>query len=312
MDLPVLFEEFFIAPIMQKSGYNIVNTFAYALAALCALFAVWKILEWKKINIGKEFWAGAVGFTFFGSSLRVVIDAVDSGAMANALLVYSASGAQGGNAGAYLGSGCAWFFGGIARWLYPEILNSGIFAYSFLTVSPGMYLAVAGMFFAAMYLEKKMGARYFAGACGAALCAGCVAALLPLMQYFDYGAIIVLGAAAVAALMAFIFKLDRIEYVLPVFAHALDGAATWVSIDIFGPAHSIAYFEQHVFPSAIGEGTPFGYFAFFAIKAVFAAVVVSVIRREEDRRLVLYLLLVILIIGLAPGLRDVLRMVAGT
>jgi uncharacterized membrane protein len=94
---------------------------------------------------------------------------------------------------------------------------------------------------------------------------------------------------------------------------ALDGAATWVAIDWFGPASGKAYFEQHVISAAIGSATPIGFGLFFLLKIFFSLAAVWIIRKEEmDENAKSLVLLVIAIIGFAPGIRDMLRILAGT
>jgi uncharacterized membrane protein len=100
---------------------------------------------------------------------------------------------------------------------------------------------------------------------------------------------------------------------LPIMGQALDGAATWVAIDLFGPASGQAYFEQHVLSNAIGQASPLGFGLFFLLKIGFAAAAVWAIRKEDmDGRIKSLVLLVIAIIGFAPGLRDTLRLLCGT
>ena len=92
-----------------------------------------------------------------------------------------------------------------------------------------------------------------------------------------------------------------------VFSHALDGAATFVGVSLLG------YSEQHVVANILfGIGTPL---LFFAVKILFASAAVELIGRElpsvQDVEKRNYLLLLLTIFGLAPGLRDALRILAG-
>jgi uncharacterized membrane protein len=286
--------QYFISPIWERTGYNTINTAAYALIAIGALFLIYLFFEKKKIEIDKVFWLGALSWVLYGSSARVVTDAVDGGAIANAM-----QNAQAGGFG---------IFSGVVEGAYSALLGSGIFDYGYLTVSPGIYIATAALFLTSVFIERKIGIKYFSAICGASLGILNLIVLAPCMKYYAYGMLAVLIAAVAAFALKMVFKLNKFELWLPVFGHCLDGAATWVAIDLFSEGQ---YFEQHVLSRAVGEATPFGFGLFFAIKACFALAAVLLIKDEENTRLKMMALLAIAIVGLAPGIRDILRMMVG-
>ena len=72
-------EEFFISPILEKTGYNAVNTLVYAGIALVAVYALFHIVKKCKVKIDNGFFWGVLSFVLFGSTARVVTDAVDAG-----------------------------------------------------------------------------------------------------------------------------------------------------------------------------------------------------------------------------------------
>ena len=146
----------------------------------------------------------------------------------------------------------------------------------------------------------------------------CALLLLPFVQYLPYFALAI-GIAA-AGWLAATWALERfgkrkldLHEKLAIAGQALDGAATYVVIDIFGKMAGKQYFEQHVLSSGIGEATPLGFFLFFAVKVALASAIVYFLSKEKlsshDRALVLA---VVAIMGFAPGLRDLLRMLCGT
>ena len=97
-----------------------------------------------------------------------------------------------------------------------------------------------------------------------------------------------------------------------VAGQALDGAATFFIIDYFSSVSGIDYFEQHVFSAAIGQ-LGGGFFLFYLLKVAIAFGAAYVLRSEkmdeDDKR---FVALILMIMGFAPGIRDILRMVAGT
>lgn len=286
-----IFEQYFLAPIWDRTGYNLVNTAAYAIIAISILYLIYAQFVRRKEPVSKQFWAGALCWTGFGSSLRVITDAIDAGTFSQAI-------AGGGH----------W----IVVSVYTKILQCGALDYGVYTVTPGIYIVTALLFFICVIVERKIGVEYWAAGVGLFLCAINLAVLSPMSTYVGYGLLVTVLAATVTFAATKIFGISNIETALPVFGHALDGAATWVAIDMFGPAHGVQYFEQHVVSRWIGEITPLSFGFFFLIKTGFALLAVKAIQAEEDKRLAGLALLAIAIMGLAPGIRDILRMVVGT
>jgi uncharacterized membrane protein len=91
-------------------------------------------------------------------------------------------------------------------------------------------------------------------------------------------------------------------------AHFLDATATVISLTMFG------YLEQHVVPRFL---FPYmGPYAMFFLKAIVVIPVLWLLDRykADDPRsaeFIHFLKTVVLILGLAPGLRDTLRLMAG-
>ncbi|VVB57659.1 Uncharacterised protein [uncultured archaeon] len=299
MDISAFIQSYFIDPVWERTGYNAVNTVVYAAIALGALYLIWRFFEKKNISIDRAFWAGAMGFVLWGSSLRVLTDSVDAGTMAKTL----------GLAQAGLGG----WFGGLAQAAYPLLLSSHLLDYGPLTVTPGIYVMTAALFLLCIGRGWAFKRPYLAAGVGLAGGALNLLLLLPMMKHWDYAAIPIALSLLAGALFYYGLKWKDRKHLLPVMGQALDGAATWVAIDFFGPASGQNYFEQHVLSRAIGEGTPLGFGLFFLLKIGFAALAVWAIRKEDlDVRLKNLVLLVIAIIGFAPGLRDLLRMLCGT
>jgi|GEM_PF-53491 len=102
---------------------------------------------------------------------------------------------------------------------------------------------------------------------------------------------------------------------LAFYGQLVDGFASWVGVDIFG------YTEKHVLSTLImqlaggDEGGGGGGWGFFAVKAVLALVVIMFFGewRFEGRyrHLRILIILGLLTVGLAPGLRDLGRLMLG-
>lgn len=175
-------------------------------------------------------------------------------------------------------------------------------------VTPGIYvvtfIALAACFIA---FRNERAKAQLAGWTAALVCA---ALLFPLFKNW-WHAVAVFGLA-LAAKKAFEIIWDKrglkrslVEEAL-VFGQVLDGAASFVAIQ-FPPAGT-GYFEQHVVGGALmGAFTPL---AFLLLKIAFAFAAVELLRREKSDEAG-YVMMLIAVFGLAPGLRDCLRVLAG-
>jgi len=131
------------------------------------------------------------------------------------------------------------------------------------------------------------------------------------MDYAIYAFPILLLAAIPTYIAWMYFK--NMSSVGVVAGQALDGAATFFVIDFFSEITGIQYFEQHVVGGFIG--TLFGtYFVFYLVKVAIAFLAVHVLKKEEglDIEDMRFIALALMIMGFAPGIRDVLRMVVGS
>ncbi|MFH0713138.1 MAG: DUF63 family protein [Candidatus Micrarchaeota archaeon] len=203
------------------------------------------------------------------------------------------------------------FFGSIVRVLsdaaiLPRAVQiSGITLYPFIT--PQIYVLMFAITMASLLMCKRLFVNWqtrFAqiGITLAAL------AILPLIMLFKNFALFAAILAIVAAIALILFysrwKTTNLEKGI-ILSQVFDGAATFVGVQFGG------YSEQHIVGNAIFS-TLGGPWAFLAIKLLFAVAVVYVLRREKvSVNENTFIALVITIFGLAPGLRDALRLLCG-
>lgn len=272
--------KYFIEPIWAKTGYNIVNTTTYAMIALLALYLIFLIFRRYNVKIDKKFVYAVIPFILLGSTVRVVTDAVDAGIMTPLTPVHQL------------------------------LLDSHIYDYGYLTVSPGIYMVIAAIMFLSMAVLMGIRRPGWLPYVGLFLWLPHFLLLIPFMKFILY-AIPIIIIAVVPFYIALRYFKNNI-YALIVGAHALDGGATFFIIDFFGKLTGHAYFEQHVVGNVIGQ--LFGTYAVFYLLKVAIAFGASYIlftekELQEDERN--FIALAIVIMGLAPGLRDILRMVVG-
>lgn len=272
--------EYFIQPIWERSGYNLVNTVAYALIAIAAVYLIYRYMK-GRIRIDDRFLGGTLAFVLFGSTLRVVTDSIDGGVFQPVTPIHQ------------------------------FILDSHLLDYGYVTVSPGIYILTAGLFLASVLALHRLKRMELLPYVGLALWIPVFLLLLPFMDYAVYAFPVLLLAAIPAYIAWMYFK--ELSSAGVVAGQALDGAATFFVIDYFSQMTGIQYFEQHVVGGFIGElfGT---FFVFYLVKVAIAFLAVRVLKDEKDLDVedMRFIALALMIMGFAPGIRDLLRMVVGS
>ena len=210
--------------------------------------------------------------------------------------------------------------------LVPFILLGGImrsledaeFYQGFFFVSPGIYVTVFLMTITSLVIsllvERHTGEKYWKTmiAIGSVLCA------YNLYQVFSRGIIkwdgvlMILGLVALwsivfgAVHLKFPKYLSRVNYPILV-SHLFDGSATFVALTYF------SYVEQHVLPNFF-IGLLGGAWVMFPLKILIVWPVLYLIDKNvEDKEFRTWLKVAVLILGLALGTRDMLKvgMLAG-
>ncbi|MFH1978586.1 MAG: DUF63 family protein [Candidatus Aenigmatarchaeota archaeon] len=281
------FQTYFVNSILQNGWFNPINTIVYSILLIIAVVLVYKLLKKMNIKIDKYFFYAIVPFVFWASSTRVLHDAARAGRLLPELNTFYSS------------------------LVFPTPGSYFItFAFAFVTLLVGLGL------------QKTIKTAYWK----VMFVVGTGATLLNLfwLPYDNlYGAGLILGLTAVWIVIFFLasksFQFSSLKKFVEkhnianlfskenqgiLAAHMLDASATFISIAYFG------YFEQHVLPRAI---FPFlGPGSMFLLKLVVLIPVLWIIdnyaEKDEFRTL---LKIVVLILGLAPGLRDVIRLGAG-
>ncbi len=232
----------------------------------------------KHVKFDKHFLWTVVCFSLFGSALRVVVDSV----------------------AAHKFSITPW-----NAWL----AHTGIYNYGYFTVTPGIYVVVASIFFISLFLEMKKIVEAWKVGLGLALFH--LFLLLPLLLINISHIVfvgLILGLAFIPYYLAKKDLGDPLSYA--VFAHGLDGGATFVTIDIVSRFTSLHYGEQHVVGRFI-DSIFHTYAVFYLLKVGVAYLIAKLIKQELKGEDLYFFLSIIVLLGLAPGVRDLLRMWCG-
>ncbi|MGZ8891509.1 MAG: DUF63 family protein [Halobacteriota archaeon] len=274
VDLGNFINEYYLNPIIYDTGYNPVNTITWAIILGLSLFGVIKLLTKLKITVDEVFIFAVTPYIFVGGSLRVVEDA-------------------------------------------------GIVAapYKYLLITPLIYFVIFFVCVAALMLsvglQRAVRINYYwpFAMIGIAWSAINVWLLYTNAESFNvsiFAHILSVGIAlsffvyAIAHLLNFALLKDRVN------ALVLDGQLLDATATSFGLTF-LPYAEKHVLPNFLIEATGTA-FVMYPLKLVVTIPVLFIIDqylKGESKNLIGLVKLAILTVGLAPAIRDILRMSLG-
>ena len=180
----------------------------------------------------------------------------------------------------------------------------------FLLTTPGIIFSFLAVMLPSFYLgnliEKKHGFKYWktVALIGSAL----IILHIPFLKIVNMPGLVFVLIVWLMSLIVLRFsdKLLKIPSLAfwAISTHLLDASATSVSIKFFG------YVEKHFLPNhLIQTTTPW---IMFPLKLLFIVPAVWVVwKYSEEKKLRNFLTIVILVLGLAPGLRDLIRLALG-
>lgn len=266
-------QQYYIDPIIYGTGYNIYNTLTYAIIFIIAAFLVYKLLRVMKIKIDSKLLYSIIPYVILGGLLRSLEDAgIVSGYLFITPAIY------------FL------VFAVALVTLAASILVQKYSKYEYHNV--WFVIGIAILLFGFSYV------RFVSSF-----------ALISVVGITALWIIIFLGIKRIAAKAGYtsVSRFLSKENLLLLGVHMFDASTTFTALEYF------AYFEQHVLPSFLIN--IFGPAVMFPLKLVVVIAVLYVLDKElakkEDKEKRNFVKLLILILGLAPGLRNLLRLVMG-
>ncbi|NLB00791.1 MAG: DUF63 family protein [Methanomicrobiales archaeon] len=271
--------KYYIDPIRYGEAYTLVDTLTYALILIVAVYVVYLGLRRYKIAVDSELVLATLPFVVLGGLLRVV---EDTGMITSDLR--------------YL--------------LITPLIFFTIFAVAAIALFVGKLAENTGLI--------PRYSRFYAGAgivaclvaTGALVWFGLTETTIALDVLATILALALITSLGLWAFLVYVLKWDyasNILYKLLIFGHMLDASATSYGIEI----HPIHYVEQHVVGSTLIDATGTAFSMFFLKLAVIipAIYVLEMYRREGNLALWHLILLAMIVVGMAPGIRDLVRMV---
>jgi uncharacterized membrane protein len=278
--------KYYIDPITQGQAYNIVDTLTYAIILVAGVYLLYRWLSTST-------WLADMGFK------------IDQGFIL-ATLPYV-------------------ILGGVMRVIEDTGMITG--PLKFLLITPLIYFTLfaftVGMMFLSLFLVKRgmTGSfnTFYAGAGTFALFVACLvlAAWSTSHRGIDFFILCIIpfmalcATTVVWAFMRYILSWKYVAdplYIVLLFGQLLDASATSYGIDLHP---SVQYIEQHVVGSALIDATGTA-FVMFPLKLVvlFPAIYIMELYRKEANPAFWHLvLLAMIVVGFAPGIRDMVRMV---
>jgi uncharacterized membrane protein len=278
--------KYYIDPIRLGQPYNVVDTLTYAIILVLGVYLLYRWMS-------QSTWLSDIGFTIDTNFILATLPYV--------------------------------VLGGFLRVVEDTGMIEGDLKY--LLITPLIYFVLffftISMLFLSLFLTKR---GFFKNVNTFYCLAGSIAALVTFLVLIAWGTahttvdwtiIFIIAGMAVCA-TSVVYAIMRYGcrwgyvgeplYVVLIFGHMLDASATSFGIDLH-PA--LQYVEQHVVGSAlIGlTGTAFVMFPLKLIVLFPGIWIMETYKKEANMAFWHLVLLAMIVVGLAPGIRDMMRMV---
>ena len=278
--------KYYIDPIRLGQPYNVVDTLTYAIILVVAVYMLYRWLSTST-------WLSDIGFTIDSTFILTTLPYV--------------------------------ILGGLMRVIEDTGMISGDFKY--LLITPLIYFVLffftIGMLFLSRYLTlqnltKHILSFYFwAGVLSVVVASLILAAWSTTHHGIDIYVLTVILLMAVTAttlvwlFMRYVCRWEYIRdplYITLLFGQLLDASATSFGIDLH-PA--LRYMEEHVVGSNLISltGTAFVMYPLKLVVLFPAIYIMQLYRKEANAAFWHLVLLAMIVVGFAPGIRDMVRMV---
>ncbi len=272
--------KYYIDPIRYEQPYNAVETITYALILIVAVYLIYRWFKKSGFPLDGPFVLATLPYIVFGGMLRVIQDA--------------------------------------------DMIQSDL---QFLIVTPFIYFLIffytVGILILSHQLETRgLISNYLRVYAGVGIFSVFSVALVLIswgmthtrIDLFVLAVILLMATAATLMVFACMRYVLRWQYVTDplylslLFGQLLDASATSFGIDLHP---SVQYIEQHVVGSALIDWTHTGFVMFpLKLAVLFPAVyIMETYRKEANPAFWHLVILAMIVVGLAPGIRDMTRMI---
>ncbi|WP_440947304.1 DUF63 family protein [Methanosarcina sp. T3] len=270
---------YYLNPIKTDDGYNLVNTFTWAMVLGICIFGIFKLLKKLEVKITPGFILSILPFVLAGSSLRVLED-----------------------------SPAGIFHPPFSYLLITPNIYFLVFGVTVVCLWLSIRLQKTGLVEDYRPVFAGFGLAWFFLNLGTLLYfENIVAAYVPVFV-IGAGTGLTLAFYAVARHFKSSIFTDPLNLSI-LLAHMMDASSTYIGIDRLG------YFEKHVLPSYLIKLTDTALVMYPLKLIIFVGVLYALDTQfekdEESENLKMLIKMVILILGLSPATRNTIRMMLG-
>ncbi|HWQ66702.1 MAG TPA: DUF63 family protein [Methanospirillum sp.] len=271
--------KYYIDPIRYGQAYNLVDTLTYAGILIVCVWLVYRWLTRSRIEVDREFVYAIIPWIVLGGLLRVVED----------------TGVAGPDFGILLTTPLIFFLilalAAPVLWLLWNLEERGIVpgfkrVFGMVGIGAGLITLTFLVWFGLSEGRLDLGVAFIILSM-AVILSGVVFVLLKKGLSWDY--------------------VSDPLYQLLIFGHMFDASATSYGIDL----HSVPYVEQHVVGSTLIAltGTAFVMFPLKLLVVIPGIYILEQYRRTDKSGIWYLIVMAMIMVGMAPGLRDMMRMV---
>jgi uncharacterized membrane protein len=276
-------QNYFINPILANGWFNPINTAVYSIILIIAVFLVYRLLGRLNVKVDNHFILAVLPFIFWAASTRVLHDAAFAGKLSPGLNAFYSS---------------------------PIFPTPGSYL---ITFTLALFTLLFSLLFQRLTKIPYWKTMFVIGT-ALTIVNFTLLPYVTLLPLFIITKVTFLWAGLFFSWRLILphlhqLKIPNLYHLLSrenlsiLSAHYLDASATVVALTLFG------YLEQHVVPRLFFPF--FGPYAMFLLKVlVVLPALWAIDRYADDPQLKKFLKLVVLILGLAPGLRDTIRLIA--
>ncbi len=282
MDITPLREfiyQYYIDPIRYGEAYTLVDTLTYAAILIVAVFLVYRSLKKAAITIDEKLVYATLPFVVFGGLLRVVEDTGMIQSDFHYLLI-------------------------------TPLIFFVVFFVAVTALVLSTFLEKRGILRDYSHLYGGIGVAAAVFTTGVLVYYGLTVATIGIVELMSILALAGITTALFWGGLRYIARWEYVSYPLYTFlilGHMLDASATSYGIDL----HAIPYTEVHVVGSTLIAltGTAFSMFLLKIGVIIPAIYILEQYRKEGNGEFWNIIVLCMIVLGLAPGIRDMARMV---
>lgn len=271
--------KYYIDPVRFDQPYNIVETLTFALILIASLYLIYWWLKREHIAVDRKFVLATIPFVVLGALVRTIYDTGMVTSDYRFLLV-------------------------------TPLIYFVMFFFTVIALMVTRALEKKGVILNYLDWYRNVGIVASAGVGLLLVYWGLTRTTIAIDVFFIIGGMAIASSLVVWAFIKYVLKWEYISdplYKILIFGQMLDASATAYGIDL----HPLGYVEEHVVGSALiaWTGTAFSFFPLKLVVLLPAIYLMQSGKKEMQPILWHLIMLALIIVGLGPGLRDMVQMV---